>query len=64
MGGYGNGGFEKQASTRGAESRNKPNSGMSGSYGGQKGGGTAKASGGAAKPQGGGGAKGGGGKKR
>jgi uncharacterized membrane protein YgcG len=63
MGGYGNGNFEKQSSTRGAQSRNKPNSGMSGSYGGQKGGGSAKA-GGAAKPQGGGGAKGGGGRKR
>jgi uncharacterized membrane protein YgcG len=67
MGGYGDGGFEKQASTRGAESRNKPNSGMSGSYGGQKGGGMNKSGGGGQKGGGqksGGGAKGGGGKRR
>ena len=63
MGGYGNGNFEKQASTRGAESRNKPNSGMSKSYGGgQKGGGASKSGGGGRSS--GGGQKGGGGRKR
>jgi hypothetical protein len=61
MGGYGNGSFEKQASARGAESRNKPNSGMSKSYSGQKGGGMSKSSGGGQKS---GGGKGGGGRKR
>ena len=62
MGGYGNGGAEKQASTRGAQSRNKPNSGMSGSYGGgQKGGGASKSGGGRSS---GGGQKGGGGRRR
>jgi|WetSurMetagenome_2_1015567.scaffolds.fasta_scaffold03124_9 uncharacterized membrane protein YgcG len=58
MGGYGNGSYEKKASTRGAESRNKPESGMSG----HKGGGASKPSGGG--HQGGGQKSGGGGKKR
>lgn len=57
FGGYGNGSFEKQASNRGAQSRNKPNSGMSQPKGGgQKGGGMSKPSGG--------GRHGGGGRKR
>jgi uncharacterized membrane protein YgcG len=62
-GGYGNGNFEKQASQRGAESRNKPNSGMSGSYGAQKGGRANRPSGGASKPSGGGRSSGGGRKR-